>query len=303
MFDEAMFIIAVYCLIYDVYWDLYPQGVRHRGFAPQLTDEEALTIVIVGEYLGLGEDKAIFEYFYKHYRDWFPGLSDRTLLVRQWANLWHVEQDMWQALVKRRGAHRSLFQTIDTMPIPVCRVKRHKQRKVFCDDVLYEASVGYCASKDEYYFGFKGGIRIADNGMIVHAPLLMARPHDSQHREALLSGTPVGVLALGDKAFLDEEKQTAYREQYHLRLLTPLRANMQPNDFVLPRALNGLRQLVETVNGQLVARFKVQEMRVRKGWTLLARWYRKILAHTVCVWLNLQFDRKPLDFAGLVSVK
>lgn len=303
MFDEGLFIIAVYCLICDVYQELYPQGVRHHGFAPQLTDEEALTIVVVGEYLGLGKDKAIFEYFYKHYRDWFPGLSERTLLVRQWANLWYVEQGIWQVLVKQSGADRSLFQTIDTLPIPVCGMKRYKKRQVFCDDVIYQASVGYCASKDEYYFGFKGGIRIAENGMIVHAPLLLAQPHDSQHREALLSGTPAGVFALGDKAFLDEEMQTAYRDQYGLRLLTPLRANMSPNDFVLPQTLNGLRQLVETVNGQLVERFKVQEMRVRKGWTLLARWFRKILAHTVCVWLNLHFDRRPLDFAGLVSVK
>ena len=303
MYDEALFIIVVYCLICDVYPALYPQGVRHCGFAPQLTDEEALTIVIVGEYLGLGEDKAIFEYFYKHYRAWFPGLSERSLLVRQWANLWHVEQNIWQALVKQSGANRSLFQTIDTLPIPVCAVKRHKRRQVFCDDVLYEASVGYCASKDWFYFGFKGGIRIAENGMIVHAPLLMARSHDSQHTDTLLSGIPPGVFALGDKAFLDEEKQTSYRDQYDLRLLTPLRAGMQPNAFVLPKALSGIRQLVETVNGQLVKRFKVQEMRVRKGWTLLARWFRKILAHTVCVWLNLQLGRKPLDFAGLVSVK
>jgi hypothetical protein len=303
MFDEALFIIAVYCLICDVYQVLYPQGVRHRGFAPQLTDEEALTIVIIGEYLGLGKDKAIYEYFYKHYRDWFPGLSSRTSLVRQWANLWHVEQAIWQTLVKQSGADRSRFQAIDTMPIPVCAIKRYKRRQVFCDDVLYEASVGYCASKDWYYFGFKGGIRIAENGMIVHAPLLAARPHDSQHTDALLAGTPAGVFALGDKAFLDDERQTAYRDHYNLRLLTPLRAGMQPTAFELPAALKGIRQLVETVNGQLVERFKVQEMRVRKGWTLLSRWFRKILAHTVCVWLNLQFNRKPLDFAGLVSVK
>jgi hypothetical protein len=303
MFDEALFIIAVYSLICDVYRALYPNGVRHRGFAPQLTDEEALTIVIVGEYLGLGEDKAIFEYFYKHYRAWFPALSDRTLLVRQWANLWYVEQAIWQALVQRSGADRALYQVIDTLPVPVCAVKRYKRRRVFCDDVLYEASVGYCASKDWYYYGFKGGLRIADNGIIVHAPLLMAQSHDSQHTETLLAGIPAGVFALGDKAFLDEEKQTVYQEQYDVRLLTPLRAGMDPTGFELPAALKGIRQLIETVNGQLVERFKVQAMRVRKGWTLLARWFRKILAHTVCVWLNLQFGREPLDFAGLVSVK
>jgi hypothetical protein len=71
----------------------------------------------------------------------------------------------------------------------------------------------------------------------------------------------------------------------------------------MPAALNSIRQLVETVGSQLVERFKVQSLRVRKGWTLLVKWFRKILAHTVCVWLNLQYGRPPLDFAGLVAVK
>jgi hypothetical protein len=103
MFDEALFIIAVYCLIDDVYRRLFPAGIRYCGFTPQLSDIEALTIVIVGEYLGLERDKAIFEYFYKHYRAWFHALSDRTLLVRQWANLWQVEQAIWQARSTKWG--------------------------------------------------------------------------------------------------------------------------------------------------------------------------------------------------------
>lgn len=223
--------------------------------------------------------------------------------MRQWANLWQVEQAIWQALVRRSGADRSAIQVIDTLPVPICKIKRYKRRRIFCDDLLLEPEVGYCAGKDWYYFGFKGGVRIAANGMIVHAPLLPARSHDSQHTDALLIGAPAGTVALADKAFLDEDKQTALQEAYGLRLLTPLRAGMQATAFVLPEGLKGLRQLIETVNGQLVERFKVQEMRVRKGWTLLARWFRKILAHTVCVWLNLQLGRSPLDFAGLVSVK
>jgi hypothetical protein len=35
---------------------------------------------------------------------------------------------------------------------------------------------------------------------------------------------------------------------------------------------------VEAVGSQLTERFKVQSLRVCKGWTLLAKWFRKILA-------------------------
>jgi len=302
MFDETLFIIAVYCLIDDQYRRLFPNGVRQRGFEPQLSDVEALTIVIVGEYLGLERDKAIFEYFYKHYRTWFPGLRDRTLLVKQWANLWQVEHLIWQQLVRDSGATQTPFQVIDTLPIPLCRLKRYKRRRIFCDDILVEPDVGYCASKDEYYFGLKGGLRMAANGMIVHAPLLPARPHDSQFTDELLAGMVAGTIGLADKAFLDEAKQTDLKQKYDLLLLTPLKSGMKPTSFRLPNAAKRLRQLIETVNGQFVDRFKVQNLRVRKGWTLLAKWYRKILAHTVFVTLNLRFGRDPLDFDGLVSI-
>ncbi|MFN3762268.1 MAG: IS982 family transposase, partial [Anaerolineae bacterium] len=111
------------------------------------------------------------------------------------------------------------------------------------------------------------------------------------------------TIGLGDKAFLDEETQRMLQQEYDLYLLTPIRSNMRPTPFMLPPALKGIRQKVETVISQLTERFKIQSMRVRKGWTLLAKWFRKILAHTICVWLNLQYGRPPLDFAGLVSVK
>jgi hypothetical protein len=300
MFDEILFMIAVYCLVDDCYQEMFPEGVRQRGFNPELSDVEALTIVIVGEYLGLERDKAIFEYFYKHYRGWFPGLTDRTLLVRQWANLWQVEQMIWQKLVKDSGSNLTTYQVIDTLPVPLCSLKRYKKRKILTGDILVEPDVGYCASKAEYYFGMKGGIRMAANGMIVHAPLLPARPHDSQFTDSLLAGMPCEAFCLADKGFLDQDKQNDLQKKHGLMLLTPLKSGMKPTEFILPETGKGLRQLIETVNGQLVERFKVQNMKVRKGWTLLTKWYRKILAHTVCVFLNLKFGRDPLDFDGLV---
>jgi hypothetical protein len=300
MFDLDTFIIAIYCLMDDYYHRLFPNGVRQRGFTPELTDPEALTIAIVGEFLSLERDKAIFNYFYRHYCSWFPALKDRTLLVRQWANLWQVEVVIWQALLNDSGARYDTFQVIDTLPVPLCRLQRVARRCIFIQDIIVKPDIGYCASKDEFYFGVKGGLRIASNGMIVNAPLLPARPHDSQLVDDLLIGVLHGTLVLGDKAFLDREKQETLQEENGVLVLTPLRRNMKPTPFASPTIANGLRQLIETVIGQLTGRFHVQTMRVRKGWTLLAKWYRKILAHTVCVWLNLKLGRNPLDFDGLV---
>jgi hypothetical protein len=76
-------------------------------------------------------------------------------LVRQWANLWQVEQLIWQKLVRRSGADQADFQVLDTLPVPVCGLKRYKQRHIFIDDVLIEPQVCYCASKDCIISGSK----------------------------------------------------------------------------------------------------------------------------------------------------
>ena len=56
-------IIAVYCLIDESLPEvLAGQQLRQSGPDPKLTDGEVLTMEVVGEYLGLDRDTALFAY-------------------------------------------------------------------------------------------------------------------------------------------------------------------------------------------------------------------------------------------------
>ena len=61
-------IITVYYSIEEIYQET-TKGInlRARGSAPALTDTEVLTMLVVGEYLGLGSDKKIWLYFSQHW--------------------------------------------------------------------------------------------------------------------------------------------------------------------------------------------------------------------------------------------
>ena len=159
-------------------------------------------------------------------------------------------------------------------------------------------------AKDEAYFGFKGGLRITDYGLIVHAPLLPAYGHDNTYRDQLIAGLQAPTQVIGDAAFLALERQQQL-QQRHIHLVTPIKRNMQPTDerkpFVAPRWAHRLRQRIETVYAQLVQRFHVQTMKVRDAWHLQSLWITKILTHSICVWLNIRLKRKPLDLDGLVQ--
>jgi hypothetical protein len=63
--DDVM--ITVFCHIDEARPQVMSgQRVRQRGPAPILWDSEVLTMEVVGEYLGLAHDTALFAYFRQH---------------------------------------------------------------------------------------------------------------------------------------------------------------------------------------------------------------------------------------------
>src|SRR5919108_3479160 len=196
--DRDDFIITVYCLVcehYQVIQASYP--LRRGGFAPALTDQEVITMEICGEYFKCATDQDIFDYFRAHYRAFFPNLTDRSLFVRQAANLWQVKAAIQQRLTIVSGQAADPVQIIDTIPLPVCLYTRAPRDRCFKPDADY----GHCAAKKLDYYGFKLGLRVARSGMITYFPLLPARPHDVQFLEELVEDFAGTVPA--DKGFID----------------------------------------------------------------------------------------------------
>ena len=295
--DRKDFIIIVYLLVCQHYQAIkarYP--LRHGGFAPALSDEEVITIELCGEYFKLASDEDIFDYFQAHFQDWFPQLRDRTLFVRQAANLWQIKALLQQRLTQVSGQVEDPVQVIDTLPLPVCVLTRAPRDRCFKPDADY----GYCAAKQLHDYGFKLGLRVARSGMIIQYPLLPARPHDVQLTDELVAD--FAGVAPADKGFIDAVRQTLLAERHGVTLVTPPRKRMQAA--FAPEVLKTCarwRKRVETVGSHLTERFGVGRIRVRDLWHFQQRLIRKILAHTVGVFLNLQLGRKPLDLDGLVA--
>ncbi len=295
--DRDSFIIAVYCLVVESYTMVTGKHpLRRGGKAPALSDEEVLTMEICGAYFKLHADCDLFDYFRSHYQEFFPNLRDRPSFVRQAANLWQVKTAIWQLLVQQSGQARCPVQVIDTLPLPVCTYTRAMRDRCF----KTVADYGHCAAKKLNYYGFKLGLRVSAIGMITHFPLLNARAHDVNHLNALVEG--FSGLCPADKGFLDPFRQPLLLDRYGVKIITPVRSNMKeehPKD--LRKFCTGIRKLVETVGSHLTERFGVGKIRVHDLWHFQHRLIRKVLSHTVMVFLNLQLKRDPLDLDGLVS--
>jgi hypothetical protein len=295
MFTIEEFIIAVFCCVDDLLKEITQgQPIRAKGFAPALSDSEVMTMEIVAEYQGIDTDQAIWCYFRRHWLAWFPRLGSRSSFVRQAANLWQYKQRLQHHLAIKLGALADGVHLVDGIPIPLCALTR----AAGCRSFQGVAAYGYCAAKKQFYYGFHGHLLISATGVITGFSLT---PANGSEREALweMVQTIRGLL-IGDKGYLSAPLQQELRA-VGIELETALRSNMHDTrDPEWVRLLKRLRRLIETVVAQLVERFSIEKVWARDLWHLTSRLNRKLLAHTVCRWLN-RHSPEPLQFDQLVT--
>ena len=289
------FIIKVFCLVDYILKRPTLPPLRKRGFAPAMSDSEVITIEIVGEFLGHHEDKSIWSYFSTHWGHFFPSLGNRTTFLRQSANLWYVKQIVQSVLAENLGAYDDNIHIADGFPLPVCGFRRANGSKLFQEHAAY----GHCASKNMTYYGFQGLISIDFNGVISGITLTAANVDE---RDALWDITnKMRGLLIGDKGFIRPIlKEDLAKIDIDLQYL--VKKNMKderPDSFT--KLLKSKRRLVETVIGQLAERFEIEKTKARDLWHLTNRITRKILSHTVGIFLNKLMGNPPLQLALLLK--
>lgn len=294
--DLSIFIITVFCLIDD--WLEREPKLRQRGPKPELADSEVLTIEIVGEFLGIDSEKDLFAYFRRHYGEWFPALQKvhRTTFTRQAANLWVAKERLWQHLLRREIRFDPLVSLVDSFPVPVCRFARAYR----CRLLPEESAFGYDEMNKQTFYGLRAHLRVCWPGVVVSFSLAPANAHELSVAEGLLEGAKGWVL--GDRNYWSPNLTGRLSEQ-GLDLLAPYKKKSEKGEKrPWPRSLVHKRRRIETVFSQLRERYRAKRVRARDRWHLASRWLRKVLSHTVSVYLCQQTGfSSPLRFSDLLT--
>lgn len=290
------FIIYVYCCVAEEHDSVVGTGrLRHSGYAPKLTDSEAITMELVGEFLSIDTDKGIWQYFRSHWQSWFPKLGSRSNFAKQVSQLCQIKQVILQRITTRLGAFSDTIHLVDGFPIPVC----HFARAPRCACFKGEAEYGHCAAKKQTYYGFRGQLLVDSKGVITGITVTAANV-DERHSLQDLTDSIHGLL-IGDKAYIHLSLKEQLLNQ-HIDLQTPLRSNMndsRPQPFV--RQLISFRRLIETVIAQLSLRFNIQKVWARDLYHLTNRIVRKLLSHTLAVSFNCSIGYQPLQLESILK--
>ncbi|GHO83295.1 IS982 family transposase [Dictyobacter formicarum] len=291
------FIITCFCLIDEmVPMMTKEQPLRARGPMPKLCDSEVITMEVVGSYLGLNQDSALFAYFQRHYTSFFPALAQlsRTTFVRQAANLWVVKERIWCWLRDAVIPYDPTISIVDSVPVPVCRFARVP----WCVRFRGLASYGKDHVDRQTFYGFRLHAQISWTGLITRAFLAPANEADGVMAPVLLEGT-TGVV-LGDRNYCLPDRQAFLRSK-GIALQAPFRKAHSPKAAAYQSSVLGrVRYRIDTVFGQLTDRCKIKRVWARDLWHVRNYLLRCLLMHSICFWFNQQQEVPPLQFDRLV---
>ena len=295
--DLETFIVTVFVHVDDGYraW-LGGRRLRRRGPEPYLHDSEVLTMELVGEFLGLDQDSAIVTYFRRHHQALFPGIAriHRTTFVRQASNLWGVKEALWDRVVAQIPHDRELS-LIDSVPVPVCRLG-HAAR---CRRFHGEAAFGRDTSSHCFYYGLRHHLRVSWPGIVTGISVAPANVHDQEVLPELVDGLTGVVIA--DRNYWNPH-MTAILAESGITLLAPFHHRTKDPTPSRSALLNRIRRQIETTASQLAERFQFKRIWARDTWHLTNRILRKVLSHTLAVFINIsQNADHPRQLARLLT--
>ena len=284
MHDLETIYKKVYKTLKEEVPECFPEGENHRKYPnpPKMSDLSIISLAITAECLEITSENLLWSKITKDYPALFPNLIHRASFNRRRKNLCDVIARCMTALGGRLISRDELF-TIDSFPIPVCRIIREKQSKACrrpeLDEVL--ANKGYNKILGGYFIGYKIHMITSRSGVYVDLYITPASTHDVMFLKELNESDThlVDRTLLGDKAYISEANQLRLWNDLNLRLEVPYRKN-QKDRSVYPISSRNSRKSIEVVFSQYCDEFRMKHNYAKRFRGFEARIVTKIAAKT-----------------------
>ena len=299
--NRELLLIAIYCMVDDfcmqpkVALQLYRSGRK-----PKLSDIALLSLALMQEFSGIHDEDDYWDYVCHAFVSYFPDqLVGRTQYHRRKKNL--------SELVNQFRA-----QVTDVLPTPELYNGYHvidavgttaiTITKFFGSRSFPNAGLGYCASKQLHYAGYKTTTIVGLTGVIEDFVIGSAAPHDAPYGEALLQTQTPGIY-LGDKGYILKEEERASLANKGVQIVTHQRSNMVQTTSKDERwLLKRFRRVIETTNSQLTELFNYNKPGGKSERGILSRLLYKLAAHTVGLAILRLFGLPPTKLDLLTGV-
>jgi hypothetical protein len=284
-------------VVVDDIWQQIAPLFKRPGPEPEVSDSELITMALVGECRGWHQETVLISNWHEH-QDLFPKIPSRSRFNRRRRNLMFAINLIRKTLLEMMDLAQDNQCIIDSLPVPV--VEFYLVPSSTGDWAAHGARFGKVSSKGETIFGYKLHLLITLNGLILDFELAPANAPDLDVGEEMLANH-TNLDVIGDKGYISADVAATLLRENEIRLLTlPRRNQKRQLPEVVERTINSVRQLIETVNGQLSNQFNIEKTYAHSFWGLCARLYTKLTAHTLCIYINRLLGE--VDFLQIKSL-
>ena len=265
--------------------------LKRHGRPPKFSDAEVIALSLVAESLGIDSENHLFMKLTTEYKEAFPHLIERSRFNRRRRFLKPLIDLIQKRMAQRIVTSEDIF-ILDSMPLEVCKVARGKRARICLEDVHTAPEFGFCASQNQYYYGYKIHGICSLSGVIMSCDLTKANVSDVHYLQDIKNDYH-DCMILADKGYLSSEYQLNLFEESRIRLNTPMRSN-QRNYRKQPFLFRKTRKRIETLFSQLCDQFMIRRNYAKTFDGFSARILSKISAYTALQYINKFVNNKPL---------
>jgi hypothetical protein len=150
--DVETVLVAVYTVVDDLYQahqaHLAPAKPPRRGWRPQLSDSEVLTLLLLGQWLGNSE-RGLLRHAQAYWRAYFPRLLSQSAFNRRARDLGSACARLLGLVAQELGTATTPSQVADSVPVPLAKLCRGTRHRLFAAD----AAIGRGGSDKHCYDG------------------------------------------------------------------------------------------------------------------------------------------------------
>jgi len=269
--------------------DFEPVFKSGVGRKVKMTDLEVIALSLTAEFMSIDSENSLFKQINQQE---IPNLIERSQFNKRRRKLFSLLEKTRIKLASRFLEFEDYF-IVDSMPLEICKFARHKRIKICKDDFETAPSKGFCASQNNWFYGYKlHGICSVD-GIFHSIDITKAEVHDIHFLKNIKYQIPDCVL-LGDKGYLSESIQLDLFQTVNIKLETPKRRNQK--DYKLqPYIFRKVRKRIETLFSQLCDQFRIRNNYSKTFDGFKTRILTKITALTLVQYSNKFIFDRPIN--------
>ena len=304
--DPDTFLTTLYVFVDECCTAL--PAARRSGPEPALARSEAVTLALYSQWGRFDGERDFYRHAERCLRGAFPRLPHRTQFNRQVRRERDTIVAVGHAIADRLDARTVEYEVLDATAAPVRNAKRSGSGWL-----AGQAALGR-SSRLGWYEGFAVLIAASPAGVITGHGFGPGNTKDQTLAETFFAarrapqaalpsaGRPSGEPYLADAGFIGATRHAGWARDYLARVVCPPYRSAARNwPPTLRRWLAARRQMIESVNGQLVRHFRLDRDRPHSLDGFAARLAAKVALHNACCWLNRRLGRPTLAFAGLLG--